>query len=66
MTADKFITSLRPLLARRRTADALAEIDAFLAAVRMYRDNPAITVVEIAHLQQARARIAAGKPIGTS
>ena len=57
MTADKFIDSLRPLLARRRTADALAEIDAFLAAARMYRDNPAITVVDIALIE--RERIAA-------
>ena len=58
MTADKFIDSLRPLLARRRTADALAEIEAELAAVRQWKDNPAITVVEIALIERERARIA--------
>ena len=57
MTADKFIDSLRPLLARRRTADALAEIDAFLAAVRQWKDNPSVGPVGIAMVERERARI---------
>ena len=66
MTAEQMLNSLRPLLAQRRTADALDELDGFIAAVERFRDNPAITVVEMARLRQARVRIAAGKPIGTS
>lgn len=61
MTADRFLDSLRPLLARHRTADALDELDGFIAAVERFRDNPAITVVEMHQLRQARVRIAAGK-----
>ena len=57
MTAEQFMDSLRPLLTRRRTADALAEIEAELAAVRQWKDNPSVGPVGIAMVE--RERIAA-------
>ena len=66
MTAEQMLNSLRPLMAKHRTADALGELDGFITAVERFRDNPAITVVEMARLRQARVQIAAGKPIATS
>lgn len=61
MTAEQMLNSLRPLLARHRTADALDELDGFIAAVERWRDNPAVGPVEMARLRQARERVAAGK-----
>lgn len=54
MTAEQFMASL----AKLRKADALAELDGFLAAIDRWRDNPSVGVVEIAMLRRERERLA--------
>jgi plasmid stabilization system protein ParE len=61
MTAEKFLESIRHYLTKRQPELAIEEIDAFLAALDRFKDNPQISQVDRDRIKQARARIAGGK-----